>query len=86
MLLLGLCFLTAAAIAAAAEESDFTEADVPDMVAQGEEWVNKRNFDGAKVRKKERRERGGGGEREGKNERGRPKGVWERKEGGEQRQ
>lgn len=49
VLLLGLCFLTAAAIAAAAEESDFTEADVPDMVAQGEEWVNKRNFDGAKA-------------------------------------
>lgn len=50
LLLLSLCFFIASATAAAAEENDFTEADVPDMVAQGEEWVNKRNFDGAKVR------------------------------------
>ena len=35
--------------AGAAEEEVFTEADVPDMVAQGEAWVNKRMFDEAKV-------------------------------------
>lgn len=53
LLLFSLCiFFIAAATAtaaAAAEEEVFTEADVPDMVAQGEEWVNKRMFDEAKV-------------------------------------
>ena len=60
LLLLSLCFFfivaataTAAAAAAATEEEVFTEADVPDMVAQAEEWVNKRMFDEAKVRGRE---------------------------------
>lgn len=67
LLLLSVCFFfiaaaptatAAAAAAAAAEEEVLTEADVPDMVAQAEEWVNKRMFDEAKVWREERRERG----------------------------
>ncbi len=54
LLFFSLCifFIAAAAATAAAgaaEEEVFTEANVPDMVAQGEEWVNKRMFDEAKV-------------------------------------
>lgn len=53
LLLFSLCFffIAAATAAATAEEEVLTEADVPDMVAQGEEWVNKRMFDEAKVRR-----------------------------------
>jgi hypothetical protein len=76
LLLFSLCFFfffiaAPTSAAAVAEDEVLTEADVPDMVAQGEEWVNKRMFDEAKVRGCER-EGGLEGEREGGRE-----GAWD---------
>ena len=73
LLLFSFFFIAAAptaAAAAAAEEEVLTEADVPDMVAQGEEWVNKRMFDEAKVGREGGREGGRGRE-----------GAWEAERG-----